>query len=489
MITFKESVAIFIKSICRNRLSCIGARITTITFPILVVGTLLDFMGVFHNQLFGAVLYLMITPLFLTGHAIFFYGFFFVKNDPNQENVFSFDFFTKHFKNITAKTSFRKVILFSSLLAVGNFFIVLVVAFMGHHYSETPEFCGTLCHSTMNPEYVSYQNSPHSRVACVDCHVGPGLKWFISSKISGLRQVYQLATNSYDRPIKVPIHGLRPTQGTCEQCHRPQLFVGEKLKVINKYEEDEKNSLLQTVLLLKVGSGGHRGTKASGIHWHVSEGSKISYTYLDKDRQQISQVKLTRDDGTETIYNNSDLEVEKGEADTSGHEGGTKKMDCVDCHTRPTHMYLSADVALNERLETGEISKDIPFIKQQAMAVINEEYSSHDAARKQIKATLKAWYQENHSDFVKDNSELLEKAISAIQGAYTDNIFPSMKIGWDNYIRNIGHEDDGGCFRCHNESFESAEGDYISQDCDTCHVIMAEEEEDPEIIKTLQGEE
>ena len=489
MITFKESIAIFFKGICRNRISCIGATITTITFPLLLVGTLLDLMGIFHNQVFGAVLYMFLTPLFLTGHAIFFYGFFFGKTDPDKKSVFSFAYFTEHFKNITTKTSFRKVILFSTLLAVGNFFILLMVAFTGHHYSETPEFCGTLCHSVMNPEYVSYQNSPHSRVACVDCHVGPGLKWFVLSKVSGLRQVVKLTTNTHDRPIKVPIHGLRPTRETCEECHRPQLFVGEKLIVKNKYQEDEKNSLLQTVLLLKVGSGGHRGTKASGIHWHVSEGTKISYTYLDRDRQQISQVKLTRADGSEVVYKNSDLEGEAGEKDQDSHEGGTKAMDCVDCHTRPTHMYQSASVALNNRIESGEISRDIPFIKKQAMEVIQHDYPSHEIAKKQIAIKLKDWYQKNQAEFVQKNGALLEKAIGAIQTAYTDNVFPSMKIGWDNYIRNIGHQDDGGCFRCHNESFESAEGDTISQDCDTCHVIMAEEEEEPEIIKTLKGEE
>ncbi len=486
MITMRESIAIFFKGICRNRLSCLGATITTITFPLLLVGTLLDAMGVFHNQMIGAILYMVLTPLFLTGHAIFFFGFFLVKSDPNKKSVFSFAYFTEHFHNISEKTSFRKVILFSTLLAVGNFFIVLMVAFTGHHYSETPEFCGTLCHQTMTPEYVSYQNSPHSRVACVDCHVGPGLKWFVLSKVNGARQLVGMVTGNYDRPIKVPIHGLRPAQQTCEECHRPQLFVGEKLMVKDKYQEDETNTLLQTALLLKVGSGGHRGTKASGIHWHVSKGNKISYTYLDHDRQQISQVTLSRDDGSEIIYKNSDLEEEMAKG---SDEGGTKLMDCVDCHTRPTHMYESASVALNKRITNEEISKEIPFIKQQAMAAIQEEYSSHEEAKEQISTKLQAWYQENQADYLKENKEIFAKAVASIQEAYTDNVFPSMKIGWDTYIRNIGHLDDGGCFRCHNDSFESADGETISQDCETCHIVMAEEEEEPEIIKTLRGEE
>ena len=45
-----------------------------------------------------------------------------------------------------------------------------------------------------------------------------------------------------------------------------------------------------------------------------------------------------------------------------------------------------------------------------------------------------------------------------------------------------------GCFRCHNDEHETADGEVISMDCDTCHTILAEEEEDPEILKTLIGE-
>ena len=41
-------------------------------------------------------------------------------------------------------------------------------------FMDEPEFCGTACHSVMNPEWVTYQQSPHARVKCVECHVGEG---------------------------------------------------------------------------------------------------------------------------------------------------------------------------------------------------------------------------------------------------------------------------------------------------------------------------
>ena len=42
----------------------------------------------------------------------------------------------------------------------------------------------------MQPEFSAYQNSPHARVNCVECHIGPGAGWFVKSKLSGVRQVF-----------------------------------------------------------------------------------------------------------------------------------------------------------------------------------------------------------------------------------------------------------------------------------------------------------
>ena len=70
----------------------------------------------------------------------------------------------------------------------------------------------------------------------------------------------------------------------------------------------------------------------------------------------------------------------------------------------------------------------------------------------------------------------------------SDNIYPDMKIDWNTYSSNLGHQNDGGCFRCHNDTFEAADGSIIPQDFKICHVLLAEDESDPEIISTLQGD-
>lgn len=72
-------------------------------------------------------------------------------------------------------------------------------------YTESVSFCGEVCHSVMEPEFTAYQDSPHARVSCVHCHIGPGATWFVKSKLSGVYQVYATVMNRYARPIATPI--------------------------------------------------------------------------------------------------------------------------------------------------------------------------------------------------------------------------------------------------------------------------------------------
>ena len=130
---------------------------------------------------------------------------------------------------------------------------------------ESTQFCGQTCHSVMDPEYTAYQRSPHARVACVECHIGPGAPWFVRSKLSGSYQVLAVTFNLYPRPIPTPIHNLRPARETCEQCHWPERFSGDKLVIRTKYADDEKNSATKTVLLVHIG-GRNPDSKLVGIH-------------------------------------------------------------------------------------------------------------------------------------------------------------------------------------------------------------------------------
>jgi len=251
--------------------------------------------------------------------------------------------------------------------------------------------------------------------------------------------------------------------------------------VKDKYLPDEENTHVQTVLLMKVGSGGYRGQRAHGIHWHVSDENRIVYTHTDEAREEISEVKLVKPDGTQIVFG-------RGEGEPITAEGGQREMDCVDCHNRPTHIYLGPDEALDQKLLTGLIPAEIPFIKKQGLEAITRQYSSHEEAKDEIAAQLRGWYRENYPELMERNIALIEKAIAGVQQAYVENVFPSMKIEWDTYPNYLGHKNDSGCFRCHDEELETSAGEVIPMDCDTCHIILAEEEENPEILQTLQEE-
>jgi hypothetical protein len=226
------------------------------------------------------------------------------------------------------RDSVRAVLVLSAI----NVVVISIVSYQGVVYTESPEFCGQVCHTVMEPEFTAYQNSPHSNVACVACHIGPGAKWFAKAKISGMRQVIGVALDTYTRPIETPVHGLRPAKDTCGHCHSPDDYIGDRLRVVSTHQEDEENTPIYSVLSMHVG-GGNDGGK--GIHsWHVSDDKTTTYLATDAERQEIPVVCVTDSKGEVTEYRADGVEVSE-ELLASGE---WRTMDCIDCHNRPSHI-------------------------------------------------------------------------------------------------------------------------------------------------------
>jgi hypothetical protein len=364
------------------------------------------------------------------------------------------------------------------LLAATMFNIIILssVTYKGVEIMESVEFCGMACHSVMEPEHTAHQRSAHSRVSCADCHIGPGADWFVKSKLDGAWQLVAVAFDLYPRPIPTPLHDLRPARDTCEQCHWPTKFVGDKLSVIKSYEEDEENTELTTALLLRV--GGSEGVGSTGIHWHVDPNVGIRYR-SDETREEIYEVELTDTDGSVTQY--SDRKAPE--------EGGVwRSMDCVDCHNRPSHVYRRPDKEIDRAISTGLIDRKLPFVKREALRIIDAEYDSHEVAREVIADELTAYYGENYPQTVAENFDAVNAAAITLGDIYSYNVFPQMKVWWNTYPDHIGHEQSPGCYRCHRKSMRTAERVSISRDCETCHILLAEEEENPQIMTTLNPE-
>ncbi len=487
MVKLTDIIKTFFAGICRSKVSLIGAIMTSVIFPVLLVAAILDLQGIVDNPYFGFVIYMVLGPFFILGLVMVFLGLFFFKG-KEEVGLFTYEYLKGQLAGPGGFARIRKFIFLATGLTLLNIFIVALVSYNGYHYTESVGFCGQFCHTVMEPEFTTYKNSPHSRVRCVECHIGPGAQWFVKSKMAGTRQLLAVALNTYSRPIETPVHGLRPARETCEQCHRPELFHGENLYITDKFLPAEKNTHVQTVLLMKVGSGGYRGSEAHGIHWHVAPENKITYRHTDRGRENIVEISLTRPDGTEVVFNKEGGQQSTAVADAaSSDEGGLRVMDCVDCHNRPTHIYLSPNEALDQKLAQGEIPVSLPFIKKNGLRLITQEYLSHEEAKNNIATELRALYRSQYPDLVNDNMALLDKAITGVQNAYVENVFPEMKIVWNTYRNFLGHRDDSGCFRCHDDSHSTSAGETISGDCDTCHIILAEEEEAPEVLRSLRG--
>lgn len=372
-------------------------------------------------------------------------------------------------------------VLRNSLLLVGvgtmlNVGILGAATYKGVEYMDSSSFCGETCHTVMQPEYAAYLGSPHSRVHCVQCHIGPGASWFVKSKLDGLRQVVSTALNTYSRPIPSPVHTLRPARETCEQCHWPRKFHGDKLQLKTSYSEDEASTRSVTVLLLRI--GGHAGTAATGIHGrHLDDQERIRYVAVDERRQQIARVVYLDDEGRTVEYLSDIVKIAPEEL----LRREERSMDCVDCHNRPTHAFDLPHRAIDRALEEGKIPRDLPWIKKKAVELIKASYPDREVAARAIGEGLLDFYRKEHPEVFEKRRADIERAAEAARAAYLRNVFPAMNVGWGTHPNNIGHEDFPGCFRCHDGSFKSKDGREISSDCTACHAIV----DDPKAVADL----
>lgn len=448
-------------SVVRNPLTIAGAVLTTVSAILFLTVMLADLFGLHEkNPYLGIVFFIVLPSLFIAGLALIPVGVWRERRraqrglPPSMQVWPKLDFSRPWVRNV----SFAVLV-----LTPANLLIVGMASYKGVEYMDSPQFCGQVCHEVMEPEYVAYQGGAHARVACVDCHIGPGAGWFVRSKLSGARQVVAVLLNSHERPIPTPVHDLRPSRDTCEQCHWPAKFHGDKVELFKEYAEDEANTASLTTVQLHIG-GTDAGGVARGIHWHVAEGNQIEYIAAGDDRQAIPYVRHTAPDGTVTEFFAAGV--------TAQPAGESRRMDCVDCHNRPSHTFArSAERAINQALAAGAAPTDLPFIKREAVKLLEASYPSQADGLTQIRAQLAAFYRESYPELWTSRRQDVDKAATAVAELYRRNVFPSMNVSWGQHPDNRGHMEFPGCFRCHDDGHASKDGRKIRQDCDLCHDV------------------
>jgi hypothetical protein len=462
-----------------NLISLIGAAISSISFGLIVFLTILDLFAGEQKPYIGILTFIILPIFLIAGLVLSAFGV--MREHRRKKRGLS----TEHLlpridlNDSKQRTAFV-TISFAGLLLLG---FSAFGSFKAYEYTDSDQFCGTMCHKVMHPEYTAYQYSPHAKVGCAQCHIGPGAGWFVRSKLSGAYQVYSVLFNKYPRPIPTPIENLRPAQQTCEQCHWPKQFFSEKFLHNTYYLSDDKNSKWTLDLLVRIGGGNIEAGPTSGIHWHMNIGNEVIYVPIDSQRQVIPWVRSKDLDGNVTVYRSTDQPI----SDSAAAQKEMRRMDCIDCHNRPTHIYHAPARSVNHVMSLGWIDPELPGIKSLAVKALEQSYTSEKQAEEGIRQTIKEFYTLNRPDIAGNMGKKIDRAVEEIQKIYSRNYFPEMRVSWKRYNDNVGHLYYPGCFRCHDGKHVSDDGKVLSRDCNVCHTILSQQFEKKGLRMSLSG--
>ena len=462
------------RNLIRNPLSLIGLALAGVAVANIVLLVLIDVLASHSSPYIGILAY-MVAPGFLVFGLILVPLGMVIERRRRLRSVGAPPHFPKLDLNNPAQRStfaflLSFVVIFSLVSSVGSY--------KAYEFTDSVDFCGQLCHTVMHPEFTAYEASPHARVACVECHVGSGGSWYVKSKLSGLRQVYYTALGTYPRPIPTPVQNLRPAQQTCEQCHWPKKFWGAQLKTFTHYGSDEQNTPRVIRMLIKTGGGDPSlGQAGEGIHWHMNINNKVTYIATDEQRQVIPWVRIEDKSGRVAEYMAKDAPLTQAQID----KADKRRMDCIDCHNRPTHIYVPPDLSVDRAITGRAIDATLPFIKQQGVEVLTADYKTTDEALKAIAEKITKFYQEKYPQIASGKPDSVKGAVVELQRIYSTTFFPYMKVNWKTHPNNIGHFYFQGCFRCHDGNHVSKDGKVISKDCNSCHTVIEQQESGTQI--------
>ncbi|MBI5325625.1 MAG: cytochrome b/b6 domain-containing protein [Ignavibacteriae bacterium] len=183
-----------------NPVTLTGSLLSVLSSVIILFFIVVEFFSEFQNPYLGIITYVVLPTFLIIGLLLIALG-------AIRENrrILSLELKQRKLPVIDLNNPKHQVAVF--VFSAGTILLTVFSiygAFKAYEYTDSDDFCGKVCHTVMQPEYTAYQDSPHSRVGCVKCHIGPGAGWFVRSKLSGSYQVYSVLFKKYSKPwVKV----------------------------------------------------------------------------------------------------------------------------------------------------------------------------------------------------------------------------------------------------------------------------------------------
>jgi len=442
------------EALARHPLAIAGALITTFAAVAFIAMAIAVVAGLFDNPYAGLVVFVALPVLFVVGLLLIPAGMSLQRRKLERDPGAARDWPVFDFRNAGVR---RTALAITALTAV-NIIIVLLAGYGSLHWMESPTFCGQVCHTPMHPQFAAWQAASHSRVACVNCHVGEGASGFVHAKLAGVRQLVHVVTNSVPMPIP-PGGDLPPVEQTCLNCHRPGNPVPDRVRTFREFADDETNSETATVMQMHMGTS--PASKRS-IHWHADPANRVEYVATDAARETIPYVKVTNASGQVKEYRAADT------TDATINDGTRRTMDCRDCHNTIGHPIApTPEQAVDRAIAASSIARELPYVRREGVRLVKASYASEDEAVKAIESGLRAFYSSQSTGSA--DPKALDRSVAGLQDVYRRNVFPSMMVSFGSYPTNRGHFTSMGCFRCHDDSHTASDGSTISAECELCH--------------------
>jgi hypothetical protein len=357
-------------------------------------------------------------------------------------------------------------LLIAGIFIVG-FILLGVISIAVWEATNTSAFCANVCHDVHPEEPTAYQDSYHAEVKCVECHMGRvSTLRKIVLKASHARHLPETLFGQYGRPTEAET--LIPPDQSCERCHWPPSFHGDSVREIAHYQQDRQNTLIRTYFALRTGSGGAQIREVGeGIHWHVA--NQVEFIPVGERNENIHWVRATFPDGRTVEYH----DVVDPLTDEQIAAAEPTVMSCVDCHNQVGHPFYSPDRLVDMALETGRLSAELPYVKREMHDLLTRDYENQEQALEAME-TLRSEYEAEYPQVAESYQDEIEQAIDVGRELIQAVIFETAGLTWESFPDHSGHgghKPFPGCFRCHNGTLQSDDGDWIRLECNLCHSI------------------